>query len=55
MRHILLDEKAVEVKNGVGGRLEVWLRGVFYTYTTDLEYALRVVRKLRYDNRKIAC
>lgn len=55
MRHILMDEKAIVVKNGVGGWIEIWLRGVLYAHTMDMEWATKVIRNLRYKNRKIAC
>lgn len=47
-------EDDLVIRAGVNGRLEVWLRGVLYTHTTDMEYALMVCRSLRWNNRKVA-
>lgn len=56
MRTILKSENdVVLVESTLRGRIEIWLRGVLYTHTMDMDYARRVESALRLRNQKIAC
>lgn|GEM_PF-5004514 len=50
-----MKDSDVFVTTSQEGYIQIWLRGVLYTTTNDLNRALNIVRQLRWKNQKIAC
>lgn len=49
-----MSDKDITVTNK-NGQFEIWLRGVFYTRTPNIDFVIETVRYLKFKNRRIAC